>query len=131
MRGKDPGQEKRPVNLDLRTFHFPSHAIASILHRIAGIVLFLFIPLLLWMLQSSLSSYEQFLLLQDQLTSPLFKVLVWGLLTAFIYHLLAGIRHLTMDVGIGESLSAGRWTAKLVIALAIVLSLGIGVWLWS
>lgn len=131
MRGKDPGREKRPVNLDLRTFHFPSHAIASILHRIAGIVLFIFIPLLLWMLQTSLASYEQFILLQEQLTSPLFKVLVWGLLTAFLYHLLAGIRHLIMDMGIGESLSAGRWTAKLVIALAIALSIGVGVWLWS
>jgi len=130
MRGKDPARDKRPVNLNLTTIHFPCHAIASLMHRISGFILFLFIPLLLWILQTSLASYEQFLNLQDMLATPFFKLILWGLLSAFLYHLLAGIRHLIMDFGYGESLSAARLTAQLVLLMGVLLSVALGVWLW-
>ena len=121
---------KRPVNLDVRTISFPIPAIASILHRISGVILFLVIPLLLWTLSMSLESAEGFEKIRSCFTSLTGKFLIWAILTALIYHLFAGIRHLFMDAGMGESLKAGRFIAKLVIGLAVISSIAIGVWLW-
>lgn len=131
MKGeKQPVKQERPVNLDLTTIHFPIPAIASILHRISGAVLYLFIPFLLWMLQKSLRSQDSFLELKQILTNPLAKFLVWALLVGVIYHVIAGIRHLLMDIHVGDSLKGGRLSATLTIILTIVLSLLIGVFLW-
>ncbi|MFI4954479.1 MAG: succinate dehydrogenase, cytochrome b556 subunit [Gammaproteobacteria bacterium] len=123
-------KQNRPVNLDLRTVRFPLPAIVSILHRASGVVLFLLIPLLLWMLQMSLSSPWTFTKLKDLMAYPLMKIVVFGLLASLIYHLIAGVRHLFMDAHIGDSKEGGRRGAKWVLALSIVLTLVVGVWLW-
>ncbi|KZZ58524.1 succinate dehydrogenase, cytochrome b556 subunit, partial [Oleiphilus sp. HI0123] len=57
-------------------------------------------------------------------------LIMWGLVSALLYHLVAGIRHLLMDCGIGETLEAGQFGAKVVIAVSVVLILLAGVWLW-
>jgi succinate dehydrogenase / fumarate reductase cytochrome b subunit len=123
-------QTKRPINLDLFTIKFPLPAIISILHRISGVFVFLLIPLLLWMLDLSLSSPMGFDYLQGILTSLWFKFIVWLFLVALLYHLVAGIRHLIMDMGIGESLQGGQRGAQITILVTIVLALLAGVWLW-
>ena len=122
--------DKRPVNLDLTTIKFPVTAIASITHRISGVVLFLALPILLWMLDRSLASPEGFTDMQALASGALAKLVLWGILAALIYHLVAGIRHLFMDVGIGESLEGGRRGAFTVFAVSIVLILLAGVWVW-
>lgn len=122
--------KQRPVNLNLFTIHFPIPAIVSILHRISGFILFLCIPLFLWMLQSSLTSINQFSDLQDILGNIWVKLILWGMMAALLLHLIAGIRHLLMDLGFGESLKAGRFSAWLVVILSIILTLVAGVWLW-
>lgn len=121
---------KRPVNLDLTTIKFPPTAIASILHRISGVIIFILLPLLLWMLQVSLKSQESFDMLRDLLASPLLTLLVWGILAALIYHILAGIRHLLMDMHIGDTYKTSRKTAIAVIALSIIGFIVVGVLLW-
>jgi succinate dehydrogenase cytochrome b subunit len=121
---------KRPVNLDLTTMRFPIPAIASILHRVSGVILFLLLPLLLVAAEWSLRSPMDFAELRLWMASPLFKLLFWGMLAAFIYHLLAGLRHILMDMGFGESLSCGRLSAKVVIGLSVVFILMAGAWLW-
>ena len=123
-------KQNRPVNLDLRTVRFPITAIVSILHRISGFILFLLIPLLLWMLQMSLTSPWTYTQLRDFLAYPLMKIIVLGLLASLIYHLVAGVRHLFMDAHIGDSKEGGRRGAKGVMFISIVLILLIGVWLW-
>lgn len=123
-------KDMRPVNLDLRTIKQPLPAIASITHRISGILLFLGLPILLWMLDRSLASPEGFAELKGALTSPLAKLVVWGLLAALLYHVVAGVRHLLMDADIGESLEGGRRGAKLVFATSAVLIILAGVWVW-
>lgn len=123
-------KDMRPVNLDLRTIKQPLPAIVSITHRISGILLFLGLPILLWMLDRSLASPEGFAELKDTLTSPLAKLIVWGLLAALLYHLVAGARHLLMDADIGESLEGGRRGAKLVFVTSAVLIILAGVWVW-
>src|ERR1700733_11708112 len=96
-------KNKRPKNLDLFTIRFPLPAIVSILHRISGVVLFLLIPACLWLLQYSLT-YVGFEHLFGFFHQPAVKIVLWCVLLPFIYHLLAGIRHLLSDMHIGTTL---------------------------
>ena len=121
---------KRPVNLNLLTLRFPITAIASILHRASGFILFLFIPVFLGLMAASLQSPEGFFLVHNVLTHPLAKLIILGIFFALFYHLLAGIRHLIMDTGLGENLRSARFTAGLVMCLAVVLTTLMGIYLW-
>jgi len=123
--------KKKPVNLQLTTIKFPLPAIASILHRISGFVLFLIIPFLLVSLQASLASPEKFFNLQLCLSHPLIKLITFGILASLLYHLVAGIRHLLMDAGIGETKRGGKVGAGLVMVISVVLILIAGVLVWS
>lgn len=120
---------KRPVNLDLSTIKFPITAIVSITHRISGVVLLGGILVLMWMLDASLTSEESFAELRQILSNPLAKVVLWAVLAALAYHLVMGIRHMFMDLGIGESLKGGQTGAKVALSLAIVLILAAAGWL--
>lgn len=123
-------KKQRPVNLELSTISFPASAIASILHRVSGVIMLVTIGVLVWLLALSLSSAEGFMQAQDVFANPLVKFVVWGLLTALGYHLLSGLRHIMMDLGHWEELKSGNLSAKIVICLAIILSVLSGVWLW-
>jgi succinate dehydrogenase / fumarate reductase cytochrome b subunit len=121
---------QRPVNLDLRTIKLPVTAYTSILHRISGVILFVGIAIMLYALDKSLSSEEGFASVKACLTSPLAKLVIWALLSALLYHLVAGIRHLIMDAGIGETLEGGKLGSKIVIAVSVVVIVLAGVWIW-
>lgn len=122
--------KKRPVNLDLVSLKYPPMAIASILHRISGVVLFLLLPVMLFILGQSVQSEEAFIHVKNLLSQSCYKLIVWAFGAAMIYHLLAGIRHLLMDIGFGEHLHAGRNSAVLVIVLAVILTIFLGIWIW-
>lgn len=121
---------KRPVNLEISTIHFPIPAIASILHRVSGIVAFVGIAILLYGLDRSLAGEAGFASVVALLTHPLTKLVVWGTLSALAYHLVAGIRHLIMDMGVGETLEGGRLSTKITFVVAAVLIVLLGVWIW-
>jgi len=121
---------QRPVNLDLRTIKLPVTAYTSILHRISGVILFVGIAIMLYAMDKSLASEEGFGEVKACLTSPLAKLVIWGLLSALLYHLVAGVRHLIMDTGVGETLEGGKLGSKIVIAVSVVLILLAGVWIW-
>ena len=123
-------KSQRPVNLDLRTIKLPITAYTSILHRISGIILFFGIAIMLYGLEQSLASEESFVQLQACLASPLAKLVIWGLLSALLYHLAAGVRHLIMDAGVGESLEGGKLGSKIVLIVSVLLILLAGVWIW-
>lgn len=123
-------KKQRPVNLNLLTIRQPIPAIVSILHRISGFVLFLAIPFILWGLNTSLNSQQDFDDIHQALTAPFSKFVIWCLLSAFFYHFVAGIRHLLMDINIGIELKTGRRAAILALSIAIVLALLTGIWLW-
>lgn len=121
----------RPVYLNLFAIRQPLPAIVSILHRVSGALLFLFgIPILLAGVDSSLNSADTYAGLKSVLAHPLAKLVVLGLTWAYFHHLLAGLRHLLHDIGVGGSLKATRQYAALVMALAIVLTLLVAVRLW-
>lgn len=115
-------QSRRPVNLDLTKFAFPLIAIVSVFHRIAGVVIFLFLPFLLYFLDQSLSSQAGF----DH-TVTLFQqhiVVRLGLLIflmALFYHLLAGVKHLLADFGIGEELAEARVLAYVFVVCMLLI----------
>jgi succinate dehydrogenase / fumarate reductase cytochrome b subunit len=123
-------KHKRPVNLNLFTIRFPIPAIASILHRISGVILFLFIPFVLWGLHLSLASQQDFDDVHQFLTSLWVKLVIWGVLSALIYHLIAGIRHLLMDMGIGETIKSGKLGAQITIGISVIFIILAGIWLW-
>jgi len=121
----------RPIDLNLFKIHFPITAVVSILHRASGLLLFFVIPLLLWLLQASLTSEMQWQQIQQVLRDSFWvKGLYWLCLSALTYHVIAGVRHLIMDLGWGDSLQAGRLGAFVVITLTTFSVLGLGVWLW-
>ncbi|HGM7058322.1 TPA: succinate dehydrogenase cytochrome b556 subunit [Serratia marcescens] len=124
-------KKQRPVNLDLQTIRFPVTAIASILHRVSGVITFVAVGILLWLLGLSLSSQEGFLQAAAIMNSFIVKFIFWGILTALAYHICGGIRHLLMDFGyIEESLAAGTCSAQVAIGLTVVLSVLAGVLVW-
>lgn len=121
--------KSRPKNLNLFTIRFPVTAIASILHRVSGLGLFLLIPCLLWLLSYSLteSGFDQ---LERCLFSAWGKLLVWIIFIPFCYHFAAGIRHLVMDLHIGTTREGGKVGAKVMFGVSIALILLVGIWLW-
>lgn len=123
--------DKRPVNLDIRTIRLPITAYVSILHRVSGVALFGVAGLLLWMLDLSLRSEESFAALKAVLTSGWCRLVVWAMLSAVAYHLVAGIRHLIMDMGVGETLKGGVLGARLVLICTAILIALTGVWIWQ
>jgi len=122
--------DKRPVNLDIGTIKLPITAYVSILHRVSGVALIGAIAILLGLLDYSLKSPEDFAAVQVCLASLPMKLLVWAVLAAFIYHLFAGIKHLIMDMGIGETLEGGKLGSMLVLVFVVIGILLAGVWIW-
>jgi succinate dehydrogenase / fumarate reductase, cytochrome b subunit len=55
---------------------------------------------------------------------------LWAIVAGLLYHLVAGIKHLFMDVGIGETLEGGRLGARLVVFVSAILIVAAGVWIW-
>ena len=120
----------RPVNLDLGTISLPIAAKASILHRASGVFLFAGIAVLLYLLDLSLGSAEGFAEAGQLLGSTPAKLVFWAVLSGLIYHAVAGVKHLFMDFGIGESLAGGTLAARIVFAVSAVLVVLAGVWIW-
>ncbi len=108
----------------------PITAWASITHRASGVFIFVGMAVLIWALDASLKSPESFAALQECLASPLAKFVIWAVLSGVIYHTLAGVKHLIMDFGVGESMEGGVLGARLVIGLSVVLIILAGVWVW-
>ncbi len=123
-------KDTRPVNLDIGTMRLPITAWASITHRASGVFLFVGMAVLLWGLDASLNSPESFDALKECLSSPVAKLVIWAIVSGLIYHSLAGIKHLVMDFGIGETMEGGVLGARIVIGLSIVLILAAGVMIW-
>lgn len=120
----------RPKHLDLTKIRFPVTAFVSGMHRISGAVLFLFLPLLLWLWQESLTSQQSFAAFTTAVSHPLTKLVLLGLLWGYLHHLCAGIRHLALDLDVGTELGPARASSWTVIAGSAMLTLIAGVALW-
>ncbi|GGY66638.1 hypothetical protein GCM10007071_11890 [Marinobacter zhanjiangensis] len=92
--------------------------------------MFVGVAFLLYGLDLSLSGENGFNRVNELLDSFLAKLIIWGILSALLYHLVAGIKHLLMDMGIGEELQSGRLAAKLTLVISVILIILAGVWIW-
>ena len=123
-------KDGRPVNLDIGTIKLPITAWASISHRVTGVMMFVATPLLVWALDLSLRSEQDFNAVATLLASPVAKLVAWAIASILSYHTLAGIKHLIADLGYGEEMSEGVLMARLVFVLAAVAVAAWGVVIW-
>ena len=121
---------KRPKHLALHHIKLPLPGFVSILHRISGLILFLALPLLLLMLQYSLRSIETYTQLLSVLAHPLLKLMLLGLLWAFLHHFCAGLRYLAIDLRYITSLTQARNSSKAVMVVSLALTVLAGAELW-
>jgi succinate dehydrogenase / fumarate reductase cytochrome b subunit len=122
--------KNRPKHLALHLIKLPLPGFVSILHRASGLLLFLALPLLLLMLQYSLRSIETYSQLQSILSHPLLKLVMIGLLWAFLHHFCAGLRYLAIDLHYVHNLAQARSSSKIVMVVSLVLTVLLGAKLW-
>lgn len=124
-------KKQRPKNLDLTSIRLPLPGKVSILHRVSGAGIFLMLPLLLWIFQTSVTSPESFEAFKAVASHPLAKLILAGLIWAYMHHFCAGIRFLLLDVHVGVELQPARQSAAVVLAVSLVLTAVLwGVLLW-
>ena len=113
----------RPVYLNLFRIHLPLAGWVSILHRLSGVLLFLAFPLGVWVLSVSLTGEPGFQRAAEWAMHPLSRLLLLLLIWAFTHHLLAGLRHLALDVHWGVTRHAARLSSWVVMAATGLLTL--------
>jgi len=122
-------QRPAPVYLNLLRIRFPVGAVTSLAHRISGVLLFLSLPFVIYLLELSLQGpggFDKVLAtVQNGWFKASFTLIVWSLL----HHLLSGIRFLLIDIGQGVTLQQARRSAWLVNILAPVMTLACSWWL--
>lgn len=128
-------RKARPKHLNLMQIRLPLPGFVSILHRVSGIGLFLFLPVLIALFGASLGTPEQLecyraAMAFTVLGLPVLKLLLLGLLWAYLHHFCAGIRFLLLDMHIGIDLVPARISAVAVLALSLSLTLVLGVLTW-
>ncbi len=128
--------EFRNINAltDLPTYRLPAAGIVSILHRISGAIMFLLMPFIIWMFDTSVSSEYSYARFKAAFNSGLgfvpgwfLKLVALVLIWALLHHLIAGLRHLWMDVShAAVSKQFGRTSAVVTLALSVLLTLVFG-----
>lgn len=123
-------RKPRPKFLALNEIRLPLPGIVSILHRISGVGLFLMLPFLLYLFDRSLTSPESFATYKSVVGNPFAKLILLGLLWAYMHHFCAGIRFLLLDLHKGIDLQSARKSSRIVLIVSIALTVLIGVKLW-
>jgi len=118
---------KRPKYLNLIKIRLPVTGIVSFAHRVSGLLMFVAIPILIYLLQLSSASEAGFQATLAYLAHPIARIILLILLWSVLHHLLAGIRFLLIDVDIGVEKPAARMGAGIVLFLSIVLALVLAV----
>jgi succinate dehydrogenase / fumarate reductase cytochrome b subunit len=119
-----------PKFLNLFVIKLPPSGIVSIAHRVSGVLMFVAIPVIAYLFALSLESQQGFQQVRAWLASPPALILTVLLVWSFSHHLLAGIRHLLLDIDIGVQRSQARtsaWLVNLGALLLTVLYLAVGV----
>ena len=122
--------DNRPKNLDITTFKYPLPAVTSLLHRLSGAFIFVGVALMLYLLELSLQSESGFALVLELMDNVVVKFAAWAVLSGLLYHLVAGIKHMIMDLGIGETLKGGFVGACITLVLSAAAIAVAGVWIW-
>jgi len=126
-----PGANMRLI--DALQYRLPVAGVVSILHRVSGILMFVLLPFIVWMFDTSVSSEVSY----DGFTSAFvagvgvvpgffFKLVALALIWAYLHHAVAGIRHLWMDATHSVTKQQGRSSAVATFAISLVLTVALG-----
>ncbi len=119
--------KQRPKHLALHEIRLPLAGYASILHRVSGAGMFLMLPLLIWLFELSLGSTAESAAMFTAVTSNvLVKLILLGLLWAFLHHFCMGIRILLIDVHVGVEKQQAHVSAVAVLVVSLLLTLVFG-----
>ncbi|RZI70595.1 MAG: succinate dehydrogenase, cytochrome b556 subunit [Variovorax sp.] len=138
---RPPRREFRNINAftDLTTYRLPPAGIVSILHRVSGALMFLLLPFIIWMFDTSISSEVSFERFKAAFNSGLgfvpgvlVKLVALALIWAYLHHFIAGLRHLWMDVShAAVTREFGQSSAIVTLALSILLTIALGLKLFG
>lgn len=123
---KKPRPEFRNIGVGqiLTAYRLPLAGRVSILHRVSGAALFLFLPFLLYLFSQSLTSELSFEVFKGLLSNIIVKIVTLGLAWAFLFHFCAGVRHLLMDTNHDAvSKESGKRTSIVVFVVSSVLTI--------
>ena len=127
-----PGEDMRLI--DALGYRLPLAGVVSILHRVSGLVMFMLMPFIIWMFDTSLTSeitYSQFTAVfvggAGFLPGWFFKLVALALIWAYLHHFIAGVRHLWMDATHAVTLEFGRQSAAFTLVVSVLLTLALGV----
>ena len=115
-------KSKHPTSPHLQIYRLPLTALLSITHRITGVILALGCIVLVWILAVAANSAVYYEAMVPHLQSWYGQLFLLGFIFALYLHFCNGVRHLFWDVGYGFELETVDLTAKLAIALAVVLT---------
>jgi succinate dehydrogenase / fumarate reductase cytochrome b subunit len=123
----DDVKKSRPVftNIhvfDLMNYRMPLASVISILHRVSGLLLFLLLPFILYLLDKSLLSEDSFDDFKAVASRWFVKLIILALSWAYLHHFCAGIRHLVMDVHVGLDKDSARKSAAGVFVVSLPLA---------
>jgi succinate dehydrogenase / fumarate reductase cytochrome b subunit len=107
---------------DLTNYRLPPQGWVSILHRVSGAGLFLALPFLLYLFQQSILSESTFAEFKYVLENPLAKLVLLGLIWAYMQHFCAGVRHLFMDVHLAIEKDSSKHSAIAVLVISLLLT---------
>jgi len=126
-----PAQHARPKYYDLSLAHLPPPGLVSIFHSVTGLALFFpLLPLLLYVLQSTLGSEEGYARWHDFFTRPAVKLIALAFVWAYAHHFFAGIRYLLLDLHWGIQKAPARASAITVLVCGLLATLLIGWRVW-
>ena len=138
---RPPRREFRNINAftDLTTYRLPPAGFVSILHRISGMLMFLLMPFIIWMFDTSVSSEISFAKFKAVFNSGfsfvpgvLVKLVALALIWAYLHHFIAGVRHLWMDVShAAVTKEFGQTSAIATLALSVLLTVVLGLKLFG
>ena len=119
--------------VDATQYRLPPAGWVSILHRVSGIIMFLLLPFIIWLLDNSLASDITYQYIADVFVGGLgivpgwfFKLVVLALIWAYLHHFTAGVRHLYMDATHSVSKEFGRSSAVATLAISLLLTAALG-----
>ncbi len=133
------GRAKRPefrnINAfqDLPGYRWPLAAIVSGMHRASGLLMFLLMPFIIWMFDTSVSSEISFARFTSAFQNGigfipgiLVKLVTLALIWAYLHHFFAGLRHIRMDIFHTVSKVQGKSTAVITLVLSLGLTVILG-----
>jgi succinate dehydrogenase / fumarate reductase cytochrome b subunit len=121
---KKERREFRNIHVtELSNYRLPLAGVVSILHRISGLLMFLLLPVVLFLLEQSLRSEYSFAYFQGIASTPLVKLIFLALFWGYMQHFCSGVRHLIMDTHVGLDKDSARKSAATVLVIATAVTL--------